>query len=97
MADGADVSFLSGAQVMGYAVASVFFVRFWRRTGDRLFAVFAAAFFLLALTPLLTNLLDIPREEQSPFYLLRLAAFVLIIAAVVGKNLGGRPPGQPET
>lgn len=90
-------SFLSGAIVMGYAVAGVFFLRFWVRTRDRLFGAFAAAFFLMAATPLLTTMLRIPREEQSPFYLLRLAAFVLIIAAVVGKNLGGRPPGQPET
>lgn len=88
-------SFLSGAIVMGYALAGVFFLRFWVRTRDRLFGAFAAAFFLMAATPLLTNMLSIPREEQSPFYLLRLAAFVLIILAVVGKNLEEarrRPP-----
>lgn len=41
----------------------------------------------MAATPCLTTLLQIPKEEQSPFYLLRLAAFLLIIGAVAGKSL----------
>jgi len=76
-----------GATVMGYALASLFFLRFWRRTGDRLFLAFAAAFILMAATPFLTTVLQIPREEQSPFYLLRLGAYLLIIAAIAAKSL----------
>lgn len=76
-----------GATVMGYALASLFFLRFWRRTGDRLFLAFAAAFILMAATPFLTTVLQIPREEQSPFYLLRLAAYLLIIGAIAAKSL----------
>jgi hypothetical protein len=34
--------------------------------------------------------LDVPREEQSWAYLLRLAAFILIIVAIVYKNAAGR-------
>lgn len=75
-----------GAIIMGYAVAAVFFLKFWRRTADNLFLAFAAAFLLLAATPLLTALLEVPREEQSPFYLLRLLAFLIIIVAIVGKS-----------
>ncbi len=75
-----------GAIIMGYAVAAVFFLKFWRRTADSLFLAFAAAFLLLAATPLLTALLEVPREEQSPFYLLRLLAFLIIIVAIVGKS-----------
>jgi len=41
------IEFLSGAVTMGFAIASAFFLRFWRRTGDRLFLVFALAFWLL--------------------------------------------------
>jgi hypothetical protein len=82
--------FITGALAMGFALASVFFVRFWRRTGDGLFAAFAAAFALMALNQALIGLLDIPREEQSPIFALRLLAFVLIIAAVLWKNVGGR-------
>lgn len=76
----------AGAIIMGYTVAAVFFAKFWRRTGDFLFLAFAAAFLLMATTPLLTTLLDVPREEQSPFYLLRLLAFLIIIVAIVWKS-----------
>jgi low temperature requirement protein LtrA len=82
--------FFTGALAMGFLVASVFFARFWRRTGDSLFAVFAIAFGLLALNQALVGLLDIPREEQTPVFALRLLAFVLIIAAILWKNVGGR-------
>lgn len=82
--------FFTGAIAMGFVVASVFFARFWRRTGDSLFAVFAVAFALMALNQGLVGLLGIPREEQSPIFALRLLAFVLIIAAVLWKNVGGR-------
>ena len=76
----------SGATIMGYAVAAVFFLKFWRRPADNLFLAFAAAFLLMAATPLLTTLLEVPREEQSPFYLLRLLAFLIIIVAIIGKS-----------
>lgn len=79
--------FISGAIAMGFAVCAVFFMRFWRRTRDTFFAVFSLAFLLLALNQALTTLLGLPQEERSWLYLLRLAAFVLIIGAVVRKNL----------
>ncbi len=82
--------FLWGLITMGYAVAGLFFLRFWTRTRDGLFAAFAAAFWLLALNQALVALTEIPREEQTWFYLLRLAAFLLIIGAIVRKNLRSR-------
>lgn len=78
---------VSGAIIMGYAVAALLFLKFWRRTSDGLFLAFALAFLLMAMTPLLTILMQVPREEQSPFYLLRLAAFLIIIVAIVGKSV----------
>ena len=75
-----------GAIIMGYAVAAVFFLKFWRRTADNLFLAFAAAFLLLAAKPRLATGLGVPREEQSPFYLLRLMAFLIIIVAIIGKS-----------
>ncbi|HET9159792.1 MAG TPA: DUF5985 family protein [Caulobacteraceae bacterium] len=83
-------AFASGAVTASYAIAALFFLRFWRQTRDRLFLTFALAFLLMALNAGLPTLLDVPREEQSPFFLLRLAAFVLIILAIVGKNIGRR-------
>ena len=40
------IEYLAGAVTLGFAVAALFFLRFWRRTGDRLFMAFAAAFAL---------------------------------------------------
>ena len=83
--------FLSGAACMGFAVAGLFFLRFWRGTRDRFFLAFAGAFWLLALQSA-TVLGDIPDEARSWTYLLRLAAFLLIIAAIVLKNRKGSLP-----
>ena len=90
MAPGMLTSFLSGLIAMGFSVGGLFFLRFWRRTRDPLFLAFAAAFWMLALNQALATLLHITREELSWIYLLRLIAFLLIIAAVLHKNLGRR-------
>jgi len=81
------LEYASGAITMGYLVAGLFFLRFWFRTRDGLFAAFAAAFWLLALNQAVTTLSGVPREELSWVYLLRVAAFSLIIVAVVRKNV----------
>jgi hypothetical protein len=80
--------FVSGMIAMGFAVCAVFFLRFWRRTRDSLFLVFSIAFLLLALNQALSTLLGLLLEERSWLYLLRLAAFLIIIAAIVRKNIG---------
>lgn len=80
------IPFAAGLIVMGYAVAALFFLKFWSQTRDLLFLAFAGAFGLMSLNQGLVVLLAIPKEEQSPFYLLRLLAFVLIIAAIIRKN-----------
>ncbi|MBP2296820.1 DUF5985 family protein [Azospirillum rugosum] len=82
--------FLSGMIAMGYAVAGLFFLRFWRRTKDGLFLNFAGAFGLLALGQAVVALGSPAREESGWMYLIRLVAFGLIIVAIVRKNLNGR-------
>lgn len=77
---------ISGFLVAGYGIAGLFFLRFWATSRDRLFAMFAAAFWMLALQRLLLALSSAPFEEQAIFYALRLIAFVIIIAAIVDKN-----------
>src|SRR6187401_26863 len=42
------IDFLSGALFCAYVIASIHFLRFWRRTGDVLFRYFAIAFLLFA-------------------------------------------------
>lgn len=48
--------------------------------------IFAGAFLLLALGQALLALTSMPLEERSWIYLLRLAAFVLIILGIAHKN-----------
>jgi hypothetical protein len=79
-------SFLSGAITMGFLVAGLLFLRFWRRTREPLFASFAAAFWLLGLAQALLALSGIPDEERSWLYLVRLVAFAIILASVWRAN-----------
>ncbi len=84
------LAFLSGAATMGFAVAALLFLRFWRDTRDSLFLSFAIAFLLLGAVHAILTLADIPVEERSWVYLIRLAAFILILVAVIRKNLAAR-------
>ncbi len=78
--------FLSGAVAFGFALAGLFFLRFWTRTGDGLFFAFAIAFALLGLVQAILALANFTTEEQSSIYLIRLGAFLLIILAIMRKN-----------
>ncbi|HEY1922148.1 MAG TPA: DUF5985 family protein [Tepidisphaeraceae bacterium] len=78
--------FLLGSLVMACCVAGMFFLRFWRKTRDRLFALFSAAFWLLGVN---WGLLIFTRGNEDRFgglYILRLAAFLLILVGIVDKN-----------
>jgi len=82
--------FLLGAVAMASLVAAAFFWRFWRQTHDRFFLLFAAAFLLEAINRTTLAAIGSVTEEQEPlFYLVRLFSFVLILIAVVDKNLRG--------
>ncbi len=78
--------FLSGAITLGFLIAGLFFLRFWKRTDDSLFLAFAVAFALLGLGQAIQALANIPEEERSYIFLIRLAAFIIILAAIVRKN-----------
>lgn len=78
--------FLAGAVVMGFAVAGLFFLKFWRVTRDELFLAFATAFWLLGICQILLTFSNVTTEERSWFYLLRLAAFLLILLAIWRRN-----------
>ena len=80
------VLFVAGAMTAGYALAGLFFLRFWVRTKDGLFAAFAIAFWLMGLNQAVAGFSRHAHIEDSAAYLLRLAAFVLIIIAVLSKN-----------
>ena len=80
--------FLGGMVTAGFVVGGLFFARFWVRSRDGLFLAFTAAFWLLALNQALVSLVEEPEYSQAWFYLLRVAAFLLIAAAIVRKNAG---------
>jgi Family of unknown function (DUF5985) len=81
--------FLSGVLAMGYAVAALYFLKFWRRTGDRLFAYFASAFALLVFQRVALSVMSQTPEDAVGFYVIRLIAFALIAIAVLDKNKRG--------
>jgi uncharacterized membrane protein len=78
--------FLSGAVTLGFLVSGLFFLRFWRKTRESLFLAFAVAFWLMGLAQAILALAGMPVEERSWVYLIRLAAFILILAAIAKKN-----------
>lgn len=78
--------FLAGAVTFGFLVCALLFLRFWRRTRDRLFMTFTMAFALLGVGQAVQILANIPTEERGAIYLIRLAAFALILAAILEKN-----------
>ena len=80
------LTFLSGALTAGLVIAGLFFLRFWKRTRDNLFIAFALAFWLLGLTQALLTFSNVPVEERSWLYLLRLAAFSLSLVSIGLKN-----------
>jgi hypothetical protein len=85
---------ISGAIVMGYGVAGLFFLRFWRETRDRLFIIFAGAFWILGLQRLALTFSHTMVEDDTGLYLVRLFAFLLILGAIVDKNRSS--PQRPD-
>jgi uncharacterized membrane protein HdeD (DUF308 family) len=83
-------SFLLGAMSMGFLVAGLFFWSFYRTTRDLLFLLFAIAFWVECLNRAALAFADSPTEGRPIFYLGRLLSYVLIIAAIVLKNVGKR-------
>jgi hypothetical protein len=80
------LAFASGALMGAYVVVALFFTKFWRRTHDRLFLLFAAAFALLATQRIVLGVMREWAERSVPLYGLRLLAFLIIIAAIIDKN-----------
>jgi len=78
----------SGMLAMADLVIALFFLKFHARTRDRLFALFALAFTLLAIQRFAIPVAGEWAEDSMWLYGLRLVAFLLIIAAIVDKNRG---------
>jgi hypothetical protein len=80
-------SALHGAFAAGFLVAAVLFLRMWRGERQPLLIFFAAAFALLAVNYGVLGVLHLDERDQSQIYLIRFAAFILIIAGIIVTNL----------
>jgi Ca2+/Na+ antiporter len=83
--------FLWGALAMTSVIASIFFMRYFRLTRDRLFVFFSIAFLVLALNWIGLAIADPGIETRHQVYVLRLLAFVLILIGIIDKNRRGNP------
>lgn len=79
---------LLGAIAMGSIIIGLFFLRFWRNTGDRFFLFFATSFGLEGLNRAVLGLYPVSNEYEPFYYLIRLVTFVLILIAIWDKNRG---------
>ncbi len=76
---------LLGAIAMASFVAGLFFLKFWKSTGERFFLYFGIAFWIEAVNRILLGAVNIP--ENFPIcYLIRFLAFGLILFAILDKN-----------
>jgi hypothetical protein len=78
--------FLSGVLAMGYFIIGLFFMRFWKQTRDRLFLMFGLAFWILTFQRTALFAYGENHENTTFLYVVRLLAFVLILAAIIDKN-----------
>lgn len=78
--------FMMGAIAAGSFFAGLFFFRFWRQTRDGFFLFFAGSFWLEAANRTALALVEHADEQEPLFYLVRLVAYGLILAAVWQKN-----------
>lgn len=77
---------LTGAIAMASLTISLFFLRFWRTSRDRLFLFFSMSFFIEGLNRLSFASWQTGTEDQPEFYLVRLLSYALIVYAILEKN-----------
>jgi hypothetical protein len=82
--------FLLGAIAMASLVAGLLFLRFWLHSRDRFFIFFALSFWIEAANRAAMVALGTTNEDAPLHYLVRLVAYGLIVAAIVGKNRSPR-------
>jgi hypothetical protein len=89
--------FLRGAIVAGCLVVGLFFLRFHRRTSDRLFLFFALSFFLLSAERFMLAVLASYHVQgfigNIPYWV-RAVAYLILIWGIVDKNLARRTGGD---
>lgn len=81
---------LSGALVMACLVIGLYFLRFWKSSRDPFFLYFALAFWIQGAQWGHSGLHAHLGDYSPLYYVMRLVAYALIVAAIVQKNLQKR-------
>jgi hypothetical protein len=82
--------FLFGAIAMASAVAGLVFLRYFVRTRDSFFFMFAIAFWLESLGSALSVTSEDFGDQTTARFVLRIVQYLLIIAAIAHKNVPRR-------
>lgn len=77
---------LSGAAAMASLAVALFFLKFWQRTRDTFFLLFAAAFTIDAISRFALGISQVSDTSEPMYFLPRLVMFGLIVTAIIGKN-----------
>ena len=81
------IDFMRGATMMADLGVALFFFKYWKETGDRLFLFFSCAFVILAFSQKVVLFLG-DNGEYAPYaYYMRFGAFILIVLGILGKNM----------
>jgi len=79
-----------GAIAAASLATGLFFFRFWRSTRDRFFLLFALSFWIEGVNRVVLYEAVGLNDEAPVYYLIRLIAYGLILAAIIDKNRGPR-------
>jgi uncharacterized membrane protein HdeD (DUF308 family) len=82
--------FLLGAIATLCLVISLILLRSWLDARDRLFFLFALAFCVEGVNRAALATQPSPNEAEPAFYVIRLVSFLIILVAIVDRNLPGR-------
>ena len=85
---------LLGAISMASLTAGLFFLRFWKDTGDRFFLFFAVSFLIEGVNRAALGFSNDPTDGRPFFYFVRFLSFLLILIAIVQKNMIKNSPGK---
>lgn len=77
---------LMGGITVASIVISMFFFRFWRKSADRFFLLFALSFLIQGLNRITIALDTFGSESSILNYSIRLLAYALILVAILDKN-----------
>jgi len=88
------IHFLTGAIAMASCVIALFFLRFWRSSGQRFFLYFALSFLVEGAHRIYSTWEGAAHEDTPYHYLVRLLSYGLILWAILEKNWPQRGAGD---